>query len=52
MIGDSLKDYHAAQHAGCDFALVKTGNGEEKFTLMDEKITHVYASLADAILKF
>src|SRR3990167_5442749 len=27
-IGDSLRDYEAAQTVGCEFVLVKTGNGE------------------------
>ena len=28
-IGDSLKDLHAGHNAGCDYALVLTGNGEQ-----------------------
>lgn len=27
MIGDALRDFQAAQRAGCDFALVRTGKG-------------------------
>jgi D-glycero-D-manno-heptose 1,7-bisphosphate phosphatase len=49
MIGDSLKDYQVAQNAGCDFTLVRTGNGEQTVADMTHNTTPIYANLAEAI---
>lgn len=55
-VGDSFKDYLAAQNAGCGFALVLTGNGAQTLTKIAEEQTAPcpvfddLAALARAIL--
>ncbi|MCX8506810.1 MAG: HAD-IIIA family hydrolase [Alphaproteobacteria bacterium] len=41
MIGDNLTDFEAAYEAGCDFHLVRTGNGQSH----EEKFRHELAAL-------
>lgn len=50
-IGDSYSDYRAAERAGCDFALVRTGKGERTLAAHNE-LCHsvpVYDSLAHLV---
>lgn len=46
-IGDSVKDYEAAQKVGCAFMLVKTGNGKDSAVLL--KDVPVFEDLAGAV---
>lgn len=47
-IGDSWRDYQAAESAGCAFVLVKTGNGEKTLLEHPEMTQHaqVFADVA------
>lgn len=48
-IGDSDRDYQAAKAVGCEFILVKTGNGEEaEKTIKDVKM---FDDLASAVVQ-
>lgn len=49
MIGDSFKDFQATQQAGCDFALVKTGNGMTTLEKISTTDVLVYADLLIAV---
>ena len=49
MIGDSLKDCQAAQQAGCDFALVKTSNGQETLKSIQKDTISIYMDLAEVV---
>lgn len=48
-IGDSVKDYEAAQAVGCEFILVKTGNGTKSEKLL--KDTPAFENLREVVMK-
>lgn len=52
MIGDALRDYQAAQSAGCDFALVRTGKGlrTEQDLSNRPRVQGIYDDLQAAVL--
>lgn len=51
LIGDSMKDIQAAQHSGCDAALVKTGKGKNTLLICNSDCPDVpiFDDLAAAI---
>lgn len=51
VIGDSLRDLEAADAAGCQSVLVKTGKGERTLAKHPELKAEVFVDLADAVSK-
>lgn len=51
VIGDSLRDLEAADAAGCQSVLVKTGKGERTLAKHPELKVGMFADLADAIAR-
>ena len=44
-IGDSLRDYEASKAMGCEFVLVKTGNGMEAIAQLQNQAIKIFDDL-------